>query len=541
MMAGEGDRRWGSHRLIVAVVAVLAACLHMMPYWHAQASARDGYTFSGNLTISPDYMQYRVWERQSVREGPIVTNTFTTEPNRAHLPVFYYWAVGQVARWTGATPEAVYAWSGALFAVVLAWLAWVFVARTLAPGVMRWWAYGAIMFGGGLGGHIKLLESTPVLNQVGILRRLLIEPAAEWPVFEEYRGHYIFRALFDSHFMLLWIVALLAILALARAIERYSAGRAALAAVGFAAMTLLHVYEGVTLWAIGAAAVLASWRQHDERRAALKVLGWCTVSVGVTYAALGALYARSGLPLPAWHAVNILFSVVVLAFPIAWALMAIGLRDFWRRAGVRERFLVAWAAACTVLTLSGPFYPYPDRGTLTMSVPVLLIAATIHGARFGAPNWRASLVALAIFGAGPTWQVARSWVFSGFRPDAPFIYLSPDHRTLRDALGARATTNDVLLAEAPDLLWAAPAFPGRFYVGHFFLTVGYKAKHERLQRALTTPADSLAPLLAESGATWLLVGQARDRAAVEATGLVTPVATGAPGTLYRVAPVAGGR
>ena len=514
-------------------VAIIAACLHMLPFWHAQWSTQPGYEFTGNLTISPDYMQYRVWERQSLREGPIVSNAFTIEPNTPHLPVLYYWAIGHTARALGVPPEFVYAYSGALFAIVLAVLIWVFVRRYLADQAMRWWVFLAIMFGGGLGGHLKLLESTPVLGQLPLVRRVLIEPAAPWPVFEEYRSHYVFKALYDSHFLLLWIVALLAILALARAVERWSPGRAALAASLFALMTVLHVYEGVTLMAIALAVVLACWKHPAERKTAMRLVVWTGVVVAVVYAALGMLFRRSGMPMPDWRAVNILFSIVVIAFPIAWWLMAIGLRDYWLGAGLRERFLVAWGAACTVLTLSGPFYPYPDRGTLTMPVPVLLIAGAIFLARFGRPSRRALVVALAVFAAGPTWQFARTWYFTGFRPDAPFIYLSADHRSVIDSLTARATASDVLLAEGPDLLWLAPEFPGRFYLGHFFLTPGYRLKREALERAMAEP-DSLGALVERSGARFVFAGAGRDLALVSSTPGLVPITTGPTGMLFEV-------
>jgi hypothetical protein len=446
----------------VWAIAVLAAVLHD-PFWHAQVSTQPGYEFTGNLTISPDYMQYRVWERLTLREGPIVSNTFTVEPNRPHLPVFYYWAIGQTARAADLRPETVYAYSGAVFAIVLTILVWAFVGRFLADAPMRWWVFLALIFGGGLGGHLKLLAAAPVVGQMEIVQRTLLDPADAWPLFEDYRGHYIFRALYDSHFLLLWIVALLAILALARAFERYSTRRAALAALGFAAMTLLHVYEGVTLVAIAAALVVSSWRHPGERATALRLLGWTTAAVALVYVVFGVLVARSGLPIPEWRAVNILFSTVVLAFPVAWWLMAVGLGRYWRGAGPRERFLVAWAAACTLLTLSGPFYPYPDRGTLTMAVPVLVIAGSIFVTRFGSPSRRALVLAALVFAAGPLWQFARSWHFSGFRPDTPSIHLSADRRAVLDTLTARAGTSDVLLAEPPDLLWLAPT--GRPHVG----------------------------------------------------------------------------
>jgi len=527
----EAPRRLAPAR--VWLIAVLAALLHMLPFWHAQWSTPPGYEFTGNLTISPDYMQYRVWERLAVREGPIVSNTFTVEPNLPHLPVFYYWAIGTTARAIDVRPETVYAYSGALFAVVLTILVWVLVRRFLAEAQLRWWVFLALMFGGGLGGHFKLLAAAPVLGQLGIVQRTLLEPADAWPLFEDYRGHYIFRALYDSHFLLLWIVALLAILALARAFERYSTRRAVVAALGFAAMTLLHVYEGVTLVAIAAALVVASWRHPDERAIALRLLGWTTAAVALVYAVLGVLVARSGLPLPEWRAVNILFSTVVLAFPIAWWLMAIGLGRYWREAGPRGRFLVAWAAACTLLTLSGPFYPYPDRGTLTMAVPVLVIAGSIFATRFGRPGRLALVLAMAVFAAGPLWQFARSWHFSGFRPDAPSIHLSADRRAVLDTLGARAEVTDVLLAEPPDLLWLAPEYPGRLYVGHFFLTHDYRSRREALERAMVSP-DSLGALLDLAGARWLFAGPQRDAGALsETAGLVT-VWTGPSGTLFEV-------
>lgn len=398
---------------------------------------------------------------------------------------------------------------------------------------MRWWVFLALMFGGGLGGHLKLLEATPVIGQMGIVRSALIEPARAWPLFEDYRGHYIFRALYDSHFLLLWIVALLAVLALARALERYTPRRAALAALGFAAMTLLHVYEGVTLLAIAAAAAVVSWSRPGERAVALRVLAWTTVAVAVVYGALGMLVIRSGLPLPEWRAVNILFSTVVLAFPIAWWLMAIGLRRYWLGAGQNERLLIAWAAACTLLTLSGPFYPYPDRGTLTMAIPVLLIAGRIFTERFGRPGLRALLVAVAVFAAGPIWQVARSWHFSGPRPDAPSIHLSNDRREALDSLVARAGASDVLLAEPPDLLWLAPEFPGRLYVGHFFLTRDYLARRAELERALALP-DSLGALLNRTGARWLFAGSQHDAAALARAAPLERVSSGAAGTLFEV-------
>ncbi len=517
----------------VWLVAAAAALLHMAPFWHAQLSTPPGYEFTGNLAVSPDYMQYRVWERQSLREGPFVSNTFTEQPNARHLPVFYYWAIGHSAKLLGVAPEFVYAYSGAAFAVVLVLLIWWFVRRFQGENKVGWWVFLAIVFGGGLGVYIKVLAQVPWLNSLAPVQRLLLEPAAEWPLFEDYRSHYVYKTLYDSHFLLLWIVALLAIRALFLALERPTSRRLAATTAWFVAMTLLHVYEGITLLAIVAAVILLSWKYKEERSAAIKALVWSTVGVAAVYLVLGYLYSRSGLPVPAWRAVTILVSIVAIAFPIAWWLIAIGLRDYWLAAGREERFLIAWGAACLVLTLSGPFYPYPDRGTLTIPVPVLLIAGAIFVARFGTPNRLALAIALLVFAPGPAFQVARTWYFSGPRPEAPFIHLSSDHRVVLDSLEVGATVEDVLLAEPNELLWLAPEFPGRFYVGHFFLTPDFDTKSAELDRALDSPL-LLRDLLARSGARWLFAGANRNVSLISELDGIEPRVSNAAGTLFRV-------
>jgi hypothetical protein len=262
--------------------------------------------------------------------------------------------------------------------------------------------------------------------------------------------------------------------------------------------------------------------------------------VAVCYAALGLLYQRSGLPLPEWNALTILFATLIISFPLTWPLLAVGLRRYWLDAGPNERFLLGWALGCTVVTLSGPFFPYPDRGTMTMQVPLLIITAAIYFGRWRTLTRRAALVALVALGASPAWQIIRSWYFTGFRTDAPFMYLNADHRSALGVLLPQSDTTHVLLAEPRDLLWLAPEFPGRFYIGHFFLTVNFREKNESLQRALATP-DSLPAVLARSGATWLYVNADRDPARLESAAALSPVHRGAMGTLFRVGSGANGR
>jgi hypothetical protein len=265
------------------------------------------------------------------------------------------------------------------------------------------------------------------------------------------------------------------------------------------------------------------------RRAAV----WAGGTVVLCYVALGLLFRRSGLALPAWRAINILAATLLIAFPLSWALLVVGGRRYFQDGGVPARFIIGWALACTAVTLSGPFYPYPDRGTMTMQVPLLIAAGAIYFTRWHRLTPRAAVIALALLGATPLWQFARSWYFSGFRDDAPFMYINGAHRQSLTALRQTADTADVLLAEPRDLLWLAPEFPGRLYVGHFFLTVNYKAKNEALTRAVQSP-DSMQALLQRSGTSLLFVNTDRDPARFAALAGLHPVAQTAVGTLFRI-------
>ncbi|MBV6521938.1 MAG: hypothetical protein MNPFHGCM_02082 [Gemmatimonadaceae bacterium] len=535
--SGSDLLNWsGMFRLIprwVWLIGTIAALMHMTPFWHAKWSARGDWSFTGNLTISPDYMQYRVWERQTRREGPIVSNRFTTEPNSRHLPVFYYWAVGGLARATGVSPEAAYAYSGALLAVALVLLLYGVVRAFLPDPSHHVWTLVALVFGGGLGAYLKVMSALPVIGASSIVTGLVSGPLESWPVFEDYRSHYIVHTLYDSHFLLLWVVCVAAVAALYLSIRRWTPARAVAAAGLFAVATVLHVYEGVTLVAIAIGVAIALRHDGPEGQNARRAAWLTAAAVAVCYAALGLLYRSSGLPFPPWRAINILAATLAIAFPASWALIAIGGARYFREGGVPARFIIGWAMACTVVTLSGPFFPYPDRGTMTLQVPLTIAAVAIFFARWGRMTAKAAIVAVVLLGATPARLVARSWYYTGFRSDAPFMLINGDHRTTLKALRQAADTNDILLAEPRDLLWLAPDFPGRLYVGHFFLTVDYRAKNEALTRAIQSP-DSMPALLSRSGSSLLFVNADRDAARFSALPDLSVVSATKVGTLFRV-------
>jgi hypothetical protein len=461
------------------LVALAAAMLHLAPLWRAEATVAPehgstGHEFTGCLATSPDAMQYRAWARRTEHTGPICDNRFTTEPHRAYLPVFFHAAVGALARATDQPPEFVYEWLGAPFAFALALLLYACARRFLDDPRARWWVFLATLVGGGLGGHLKLLADRRMLGPETTQR--LTQWLEAHPVWEAYRSHYAIKVLFDTHFLVAWSVAILALLAFHAAAQRASARRLVLAAAAACATTLLHAYEGPLLLLIYAATLaLAHLRgvaSGDLRRATLVA----AVSTAATLGALAVVHVRSGLPLPGWRPPDVTLASLLLAYPLVLAIGAFGLVAYWRRASLDEVFLLGWSAGCLAMTLSGPLYPYADRGPTTAQVPLFLVAGGMYFAgRTRVPRVHA-LLALFVLGATPARELRHRWRVATFDPYRPAIFLSAERRKLVDTLVAAAGETSVLLAPPKDYRWLSPEFPGRSYDAHFFLTVDFERK-----------------------------------------------------------------
>ncbi len=456
------------------LVALAAALLHLAPLWRAEATVAADHEFTGCLATSPDVMQYRVWERRTEHTGPLTDNRFTTEPHRAYLPVVFYWGVGAIARAIDRPPEFVYEWLGAPFAFVLTLLLFHCARRFLGATPASWCVFLATLLGGGLGGHLKLLAERRWLGP-DLSPRLGAWLEAH-PVWESYRSHYAIKVLFDTHFLVAWVFTILALLAFHAAVRRASARRVSVAAVLCCAITVLHPYEGPLLLLIQAATLgLAHLRgvaTRDVRRASLA----CAVATSSVLAAVAWVQLRSGLPLPGWRPPEVAAVSVLLAYPLVAGLALFGLVAYWRRASLDEVFLLGWAAGCLAMTLSGPLYPYADRGPTTAQVPLFLVAGGIYFASRTRVPWPHALLATLVLGATPARELHHRWRVASFNEYRPAIFLSAEQRALVDALRAASDDRSVLLAQPHDYRWLAPEFPGLSYDAHFFLTVDFERK-----------------------------------------------------------------
>lgn len=529
----------------VWVAALGAFLVHMLPYWWAASQTPAGWVFTGNMNSSPDYMQYRVWMRQSQEEGLLVSNRFTAEANPPHLPMVLYWSIGGLARLTGLSPEWTYAWLGALLAAAGVLVLYALVRHFLAGAAATAWVFWILIVGGGLGGVLVWLQDSGIAGRHILLERAVLVPLqgpGHAAPFERYRGNYVLQAIMDGHFMVMWLLALLAVLMLYATVRRFSAGRLAVTAASFAAATFVHVYEGLLLMAITAGVCLLCWRKGWAGRHALATLATCATAVGVVLLPLAARFGATDLPLPSWRGVIVAPVILLLAYPLAWALWATGLGRFWREAGLPGAFLLGWAVGCLAITLSGPFYPYPDRGILTLQVPLLISAGMIYFSRRSRVGVLGALLVVLLHASTPLLLFGNLPARTRFDPEATHKWISTDHVAMIDALEDASTSADLLVADEVTLRWLAPEYPGRHAVGHFFLTAGYERKRERLLAFYTTDgASQRQDWLAELGATLLFVAPWHDPAAFDGVVGLSPVLSNSAGTLYRYSAPGGTR
>src|SRR5439155_21798136 len=209
--------------------------------------------------------------------------------------------------------------------------------------------FALTMIGGGLGAHLKIIDSIPWLHDKGIIYRLLSEPISTARLFEDVRGQYTLNVLFDTHFLAVWFFALLSILALYRTLKGFSYLRLALTAGAFTLTTLMHLYEGITLTMIALFVCFFCWRKRVTVPTSILTFVVCSLCVAGSLLFLVILYRSSGLSISRWTAPVSFFSTLLLAFPLAWVLIASGIVDYWRKGSLDQCFLLGWMMGCLAL------------------------------------------------------------------------------------------------------------------------------------------------------------------------------------------------
>jgi hypothetical protein len=137
---------------------------------------------------------------------------------------------------------------------------------------------------------------------------------------------------------------------------------------------------------------------------------------------------------------------------------------------------------------------------MSLQIPLFIIAGSIYFGSRQRVGLAGVLILALLLGSTTAW-IAYSWIErTTFSVDAAHKWTGPDHAALAGALRDNAARDDVLLAGEVPLRWLAPEYPGRHYAGHFFLTVDYARKQERMRAFYRTmePEERLAFLREEN-------------------------------------------
>lgn len=526
----------------MVLAALIAAAIHLLPLGLAQRNTPDGYRFTGVLIPNPDMMQYQIWMREAGRSGIIVRNSLTTEANRPYLPVPFYWVIGKTARLTGVSPDLLYRFYGALFAALFAGATLLVVWRSFPTPHQRRWTYAVFLIGGTLTALIRLIVYQTPLHGMHFIKYTLMMGRGVIPGFEKSRSEFSVNLLFDPHYLLLWLLVMASIAACYRLLEQRTPARLLTALLIVPLTIFVHIHQIVLLTAIFASiAFLLYARGLLDRSRAVALLA-CWLPGLIVAAAVARIQSHSGLPFPEWRSGATPISYVMLGYPAALVALGWGLRGYWLRAGVRECVLLGWILGCALITLSGPFYPFPHRGLLTVQLPLTLVAASIYFAARPrlAPPVMAALVVLMI--PMPLATLPNKLKATRFSAGRSYSWMTPAQDSVVARVSSLARPNDALLAPSGVRLWLAPDYPGVLYAGHGFLTVDYFTKEYRLRRffADQDPARQ-AEFLASAGIRFVFVQPADNPARFSDIPGLTPLDATPAGTLFEFAdmPMAG--
>jgi hypothetical protein len=451
--------------------------------------------------LPKDFLQYAAFSRQVVAEGAFFfTNPFTTEPQSDRFVLLFHWAIGLVARVSGASPFEVFEWSRIPLLFLLFGTLWWFLRPVFEDHRDRALAALLVGFAGGVEGFVRpFADALPA----GFTLRLLQDtsPLHGWSAFAGFYNP-------------LWIAAqCLALLVLRPLLleRRRSPGRLAACAVGLIALFFVHPYTALACGVIAtlhpAVATLLGTRPEARRVAEdLATLGSAALVVGSislwqlqdTVYRLGAGGVLGDQNLSAlWYP---------LTLGVLGALALRGARSWQAARHPARAALLAWLGAILVLHwlpfLNGYKFVY------LLPLPVCVLATPGIRALLGVtPRWsrRALLAAAAaVLVSGSILQTVEAV------RSVPEVSAAPTDLVEMTRLLAEQPTGNALVPSG--LGNVLPAFSAHHvWTGHWFLTPDFFEREAQLRRLLNDPRlqPQLELLLDEHTIRYLVAPSAR--------------------------------
>lgn len=507
-----------------AAVAVLVLTGITLPYLVNWVLCPADEFFVGLVDWLPDQLSYLAWMRQGAAGGPFY-DLYTSDPHPPLQPPLFFAALGYLAGLLHAPVVAVYHAARILSAIAYMWILWAAVGAWVVRPLHRLVAFSAIALGSGLG-VVAAAAGQPWLGA-----------DLFYPELWSFASMFYF-----PHFTASLLLVALIWLALGRL---WLDGApmwpwAAAVAAASALLAVVHPYTWLPLaLAVGFYAVFG--RAKNSPSFARRLAAFGGVMAAVPVLAWLALGFRSHPILRQWAEQNVLppplphrYAVGFGVFLVAAAVEAVVARR--RLDPVRHAFPAAWVLLAFLLTYSYPVVPFARRCMEGAHVPLVLfcVGSLAAGARrlaegggaraVGGRRKRCSLspalvVWLALLCLAPTSLYV-----------AVNAAVAPSGRISVDMVRAwrfieRSLPPDAAILCTPTVGMYIPAMTGkRVWIGHFHLTLNYRARLESARRFFRNRPDRAfrRKLIEESGCRWVLLGRRAPALEADLTALLGP-------------------
>lgn len=502
------------------MLALAVPLLSLLHTWqgHLAASPPDR-VFMGFRYMAADHFQYAAFMRQAEQDGGLLmTNPFTSEPQRGVYVLMYFWILGVFAHLSGlaltTTWEAFRVLGGMLYILLF----WALTAHYFDTRQRRVFATVLFCLAGGLDWIVVLLRVTVFPG---------IKPL-EYP-FDSFWNWSTFGTMVFPN----WICAASLIMVFSLALLKRPRGWQALTFALPPLAWFMHHYTATALYlSLGflplipllAAAARQERLPWARARANLRLVAPALLSSGVV--ALYLMWARSDAVFAQNAAATFQWT---LRFPLWWYPLSYGLllplAWFGIKAALRDErlpgdLLLAWLLASFLLSVNplaaGVKYQY------LMFTPIVILAATGRYELEDASPWVRRRLKSA------PWMVAASLLLFLNAPAClikGFSAAGDDAENFRSADEVAAMQ---WLAGQPDgvvLSWdrsgrVLPWLSGKpVYIAHWFMTLDLRRKASDVAAffAPQAPASLKRDVLRRSGARYVYFGPSE-----AATGSVDP-------------------
>jgi MFS family permease len=443
----------------VIAISVMVALLTTVPYVLADFLAKPDGVFSGFLMNPFDGFSYLAKMRQGYEGQWLFHLPYTVDPGQGAFIFIFYLFLGHLAKWFGTPLIVMYHAIRFLGAVIMFIVSFFLVARFLREKSHRWWAFGFILLGGGLGwlvlpfeifaSDLWIVESIPFLS-----------------------------AYTNAHFpvaIALFLILILLLLREFRSIQ-IGLGLAFIISTLLAAVqpfALLVLFAFLFLWLLWETWIETKSPGHGQNRIREKWLIYIAMILGaLPWLIYDYWITRSHPQIAEWNAQNITPSPPILVYVFGLGLMLLvavfGLLTGQFRKSHKERLLMVWIVTQSIL-LYAPF-ALQRRLSLGIYFPLIILAVLTMDRVVRESKKLPFIFLLLLILSIPSNLVVVGSGIAGIVKQDPFVFLENDEMKTYQWLASNLDPGEIILA-SPLTGNRIPAFTSlKVLYGHPFET-----------------------------------------------------------------------